>query len=316
MGTQAVAPAEPATARTLSREQARLQLRHLDACLERLEGAHERGVMTVPVPLALAMRRYVPALAPGMAITHAMELVMREQEPHLACSGAARSEAPGREGTTTSAGPDTEIDERGARDLTERIRRAANTAHGLCSLLVEAHERRAWVALGYPTWSDYIRAEFRLSRSRSYELLDHGRVLRALRAATGVSGNPDISAYAAVQIKPHLAEVTEAIRTRTAGLPPEGIARVVEQIVWEVRSRHSAQRRTDRASSDIALDRLVDALNVLASMPDVCAILKVLRTDSVQRLDPLPDALRWLTDLASALRDHGQETTGTLEEAS
>jgi hypothetical protein len=317
MSVQISVHADPAGSRAFSRDQVRLRIRHLDACLERLEGAHERGVVTVPVPLAMAIRRYVPAVAPGMAITHAIELVMREQEPHLACSAAARSEAPGRERITASAESGVEIDERGARELTDRIRAAAHNAHRLCSLLVEAHDVRAWAAIGYSTWSDYIRSEFRLSRSRSYELLDHGRVLRALEAATGLSGIPDITPYAATQIKPHLAEVTEAIRARTAGLPPESVARVADQVVWEVRSRHISERKAAQGApggSDVA--RLFEAVQILADMPDIPVTLKAILPSNAHHLERLDTATRWLDEFARAWRDGRQETTGTLVAAS
>jgi hypothetical protein len=338
MIAQVCARAEPAAGRAVPREQVRLRLRQLDACLEQLEGAHERGAVTVHVPLALAVGRYVPAVAPGMTITHAHDLVMREQEPHLACSrmaastptgsamrgdargdsgggraddrrGAALSGSASCEGsvksvepagfTTSGDGLVAEIDETAARELTERIRAAACTAHRVCSLLVEAHERRAWSALGYHTWSDYIRAEFRLSRSRSYELLDHGRVLRALEAATGLSGIPDISAYVAAQIKPHLAEVTEAIRARTAGLPPEGVARVADQVVQEARSGHGVVP-SDRRTSELDISRLYEAVHTLAHMPAVASTLAVIPSADARRLHGLHDACRWLLEFARA----------------
>jgi hypothetical protein len=320
MIAHAFARAEPAPSRANPREQVRRRLHQLDACLEQLEEAHERGALTVPVPLALVIGRYVPAVVPGMTITQALELVMREQEPQLACGRIAPSAAPSveRAGSTAPVeGLLTEIDETDARDLTERIRAAACTANRVCSLLVEAHERRAWSALGYLTWSDYIRAEFRLSRSRSYELLDHGRVLRELEAATGLSGIPDISAYAAAQIKPYLAEVTAAIRARAAGLSPEGIARVAEQVVQEARSGHVAvrgHRRTPGLSAqdagveaprDIDISRLYDAVDTLAHMPAAASTLTVIPPGDAHRLEGLHDACHWLLDFARAWHPGG-----------
>ena len=49
--------------------------------------------------------------------------------------------------------------------------------------MLEAHDRRAWQALGYPTWEQYVKKEFNLSRSRSYQLLDRAKVTHALFAA-------------------------------------------------------------------------------------------------------------------------------------
>lgn len=59
-----------------------------------------------------------------------------------------------------------------ARELTDRIRRMVGL---LWELVTEAHERKAHKALGYATWKDYVAAEFQMSESRSYQLLDQAR---------------------------------------------------------------------------------------------------------------------------------------------
>lgn len=325
MSARIPAHADTGPSRAFSRDQVRPRIRQLDACLERLEGAHERGAVTLSGALALTLGRHVPGLVPGMTITHAIELVMREQEPLLASSAAAeldRRRAPALFPVPPGSPlvddrPRPAIDEHGARDLTERIRAAAHTAHRLCSLLVEAHERRAWVALGYSTWSEYVRTEFRLSRSRSYELLEHGRVVRALESATGLSGIPDISPYAAAQIKPHLDEVVQAIRARCRGLPPEGIARVADQVVREVRTRsiERTDRRALEARCGVDLSRLYDAVHTLALIPDVGTLLGFIPPGDAHRLDGLDRACSRLTELARAW-SRRQETTGTLDVAS
>ncbi|MDH2424857.1 hypothetical protein [Sphaerisporangium sp. TRM90804] len=64
-----------------------------------------------------------------------------------------------------------------ARLLTEQIKAATEQ---LYSLLLRAHEGQAWSALGYDSWRDYAMTEFGMSQSRAYQLLDHGRVVRAL----------------------------------------------------------------------------------------------------------------------------------------
>lgn len=76
-----------------------------------------------------------------------------------------------------------------ARDLTERIKASVQQ---VWDLLVEAHERRAWVALGYGTWAEYVKQEFGVSKAYSYRLLDHGYLVREIQEATGGSpiGDP------------------------------------------------------------------------------------------------------------------------------
>lgn len=91
-------------------------------------------------------------------------------------------------------------------------------------LLVEAHERKAHLALGHPTWEAYCRAEFDISRSRSYELLDLGKVVGELEGA-GVSGIPDtLNAEHARELKkaptPEAkAEAWDAANAATGGKP-------------------------------------------------------------------------------------------------
>lgn len=56
-----------------------------------------------------------------------------------------------------------------ARHLTDAIK---SSAERLWSLLMEAHDRKAWAALGYTTWRDYAMTEFGMSQSHAYRLLD------------------------------------------------------------------------------------------------------------------------------------------------
>lgn len=96
-----------------------------------------------------------------------------------------------------------------ARRLTDDIK---TTAGQLWVLLSEAHNRRAWAALGYDRWEDYVRVEFDMSRSRSYQILTQAEVVKAVAAAAGVvSTNVDISEGAARDLKPHLSAVLDEI---------------------------------------------------------------------------------------------------------
>jgi hypothetical protein len=231
------------------------------------------------------------------------------------------------------------LDEAEARALSDRIRAAAGR---LCSLLLEAHERRAWSALGYSTWEQYVRTEFDLSRSRSYELLDQARVIRAIEAVTGLNGVPDISPFAAGQIKPYLMEVTEKVRARTADVPRHRVARVAARAVREERSRIAAWREcgltrsnghtamaahadaasyapapiatdvrrvapiADRARfpdpprvgvDAVELERLYEAIIVLAHMPRVEDVIGSVPPLGHEFVTEVRRALRWLSEL-------------------
>lgn len=101
-----------------------------------------------------------------------------------------------------------------ARRLTDRIRKAVNDVG---ALIEQAHDRGAWKALGYATWEAYVKTEFGFTRQRSYQLLDQGRVAKAISEATGELSNAfDISKRDADALKSDLDAVTAEIRERVA----------------------------------------------------------------------------------------------------
>lgn len=134
-----------------------------------------------------------------------------------------------------------------ARRLTDEIRGAAER---VWSLLLEAHDRQAWSALGYSTWADYVQAEFDMSRSRSYQMLDQGRVIRAIEEVTGVSTKVDISEREARDLKPHLDSVIGSIEEGLAAEPdidPDRAQKIVDDAIAEGRAK-ARQAAEDRAA--------------------------------------------------------------------
>lgn len=124
------------------------------------------------------------------------------------------------------------LDAAGARELTDRIRESVES---LWSLLLEAYERQAWRALGYDRWQDYVETEFDMTRRRAYQLLDQGRVIRELAAASGgdVNHGTHVTEREARDIKPALPQVAAEIRTRVeSGVEP---AAAVRSVVEEAR---------------------------------------------------------------------------------
>jgi hypothetical protein len=69
-----------------------------------------------------------------------------------------------------------------ARRLTDEIKR---DTEALWQKLVELYEGGAHTALGYSSWHAYCEAEFGMGQSRSYQLLDAGRVAHALHSTNG-----------------------------------------------------------------------------------------------------------------------------------
>lgn len=196
----------------------RARLRRLDICLTFLEEAHERDELLVSPELSARVRPFVPAVAPGMPIAQALDRVFLAQhdcQPAPAPVTSRRGEAP--------------LSRAEARALTDEILISSGSRASLALLV--AQERRAWVALGHPSWERYVRAELGLSRTRSYELLDHARLVRAIEAATGVPGAADIPPYAARRVKPYVDEVIARVQRRTAGRPAEEIPAIVRDVV-------------------------------------------------------------------------------------
>ena len=70
-----------------------------------------------------------------------------------------------------------------AEALTVKIREQAEVVWWL---LKRAHDGRAYLALGYPSWATYVRAEFDMSRSNAYRLLAHAATIRDLAEVAGI----------------------------------------------------------------------------------------------------------------------------------
>ncbi len=301
----------------------RQRLRILDACLQSLEDAHERGDNLVPPHVMRSFWQHLPWLATSMSIRQAIDGVFAEQESILREAGALTGD--GRVSMRANGGPVSPtrirefaamepLDEAGARKLTEQIRAATRQ---VCLLLLEAHERRVWVVLNYTRWEDYVSAEFGFSRSRSYELLDQGRVILALQEAAALTEIPDVSGYAASQIKHCLPEITEEIRTRARDSGTGVPMRQVMELVETFRAQAKALAASDGGDEALAQGTVVDTgkdpclyrvplhevTAWLASLPPVEVVMARIR--KLNRYDPaaVEKAARWLSDFAVELDD-------------
>lgn len=291
------------------RRAARRWLRVLDVCLHVLEDASERGETAVSPLLAARLGVYVPGLRPGMPVTEALDQVFEQQQ--LVMLGCAAPDV-----MTVAQ----------ARDLTERIKSGVGQ---VSLLLLEAHERRAWAVLGYPTWEIYVRQEFGLSRTRSYELVYHGQVIREIQAATGMSGIPNISPYVALQIRGHIEEVKGALRARVSSAGSEAeAATIVVEVVKHLRAKFARRPARDQsqASPEVRvadpdagllddhgqpLDpvdrrRLLDTLGYLAGMPPANEVVAQLDAADEETSVLASRAARWLTEFSEmwATRRH------------
>lgn len=133
-----------------------------------------------------------------------------------------------------------------ARELTDTIR---STSEVLYVLLARAHAGKAYRALGYGTFAEYVQEEFAMSRSRAYQVLDQARVVAAIEAAAPTGADlPAISEAAARDLKSIIGEVVPEIKARTENLPADAAGEIVEEIVEEYRDK--ARDRKDNSGGD------------------------------------------------------------------
>jgi hypothetical protein len=118
-------------------------------------------------------------------------------------------------------------------------------------MLEEAHRRKAWKALGYRMWEEYTTAEFHMSRSRSYQLIDQARTMLALEEAIGdteivlpeldggqvaaIKGDVEVIAE---EIKAEIAEVVEEQGTKVS---PEQAAEIIQEAIKTAKDRKAAK---------------------------------------------------------------------------
>lgn len=117
------------------------------------------------------------------------------QERYLAKQGAKKP--------AVKEGPITEAE---ARLLTKRI---VDASEGLAQLLLEAHRREAWKALGYESWRAYAMAEFKFSRGRIYQLLNHAEVVEEISSDAKI---PPLVEIPSERVTRKLAPLTKSVR--------------------------------------------------------------------------------------------------------
>lgn len=206
-----------------------------------------------------------------------------------------------------------------ARSLTDQIKECAEK---IWALLLEAHERKAWKALGYLNWEAYVRAEFDMGRQYSYRLLDQGRVIREIGAASGLSPNGDISITEAQSrdLKPHLPEVVAEVQRQIANVPAEQVAQVVQQVIENERDRITATREGREACRALAQELnlkpqtdaekeavqvmygLYEAIEEIEKMPPADAAGRLVKPYERRYIEKIPGVIKWLSDFVEVTR--------------
>lgn len=299
----------------MDRHERRDTLRLLDSYLEALETVQARGAQVVPTHLMNGLQRDVMGVVPGLSVSETIEIIFRQQERYMTVERGNDSPA---EQTTTEI----ELPKQRARLLTDTIKKQLRGDVSL--LLSTAHKLRAWAALNYASWEEYVRLEFGLSRRRSYELLDHADVILTIRDAGHVQRIPHLRPFTASQLKPHLEEICQVLLASTSNLEPAAAQQVVDSVIDEWRARCALERATRREAPPVrrtALDldvtaagdshfgagdvaRLTDAILYLSRLPELDVdTARALPLAETVRLTALPAAVSWLSNLNHAVAE-------------
>jgi len=286
--------------------------RELDGCLAILEDALERGEASVSPHIAASVNVHAPGvdISDRMPTKLALDLVFREQERRLKGTDPASLPAAARRKNPKSVQPTTSarsLTEEEAHDLTERIKSGARL---ICLLILEAHDRRAWKVLRYRSWSAYMRCEFGYSRSRSYELLDQGRVVRALKAAAGSTNIQYVSGLMAVRLKPQLPDLVERISSVVSELDHEQRDDAIRDVIniaaaatksARLRKANESDPLSRAASGPIEAAALIPVFRYLASLAPPTAATVSKSVGSADDLALLERAAAWLKSLHTYL---------------
>jgi len=130
-----------------------------------------------------------------------------------------------------------ELSEGKARELTNAIKAAAEATY---VLLARAHQGKAYKALGYATWADYVTQEFEISTQRSYQLLNLSKTIEALEAVAPEGTEVKLTEAQARDIKRELPFITSKIAEETKDLTPEEASERIDETIQAARDQKKA----------------------------------------------------------------------------
>jgi len=149
-----------------------------------------------------------------------------------------------------------DMSESEAKEITEAIRSAATATY---ILLTQAHEGKAYKALGYETWASYVKEEFEISPQRSYQLLDLSKVIKTIEGSAPEGTDVRLTEAQARDIKRELPKITERIQEETKDLSPDEAREKIDDIIDEARNEASEQRNYDDKATAQKEKELEDA---------------------------------------------------------
>lgn len=130
-----------------------------------------------------------------------------------------------------------------AVELTDSIKTQTNL---LYMLIKRAHAGKAYEALGYSTFKEYIENEFSFSKVYAYRLLNQANFIEAIAAKVPEGTEIHISEPVTKKLKHALPELLEEIEDRTSNLGADEAGAVIEDII---RDRREQQREAEEAAA-------------------------------------------------------------------
>lgn len=134
-----------------------------------------------------------------------------------------------------------------AQEITEAIRASATATY---ILLAQAHAGKAYKALGYKTWADYVNEEFEISSSRSYQLLDLSKAVKMIEEAAPEGTPVKLTEAQARGIKKELPKITEQIKEATKDKSPSEAAEMIDEIIDEAREQRKADEKVSKEKQE------------------------------------------------------------------
>jgi hypothetical protein len=131
-----------------------------------------------------------------------------------------------------------ELDEDGAREITDRIRTTSNV---LYLLVKRAHAGKAYKALGYTSFESYVNTEFNFSKVYAYRLLNQANFIEAIEARVPEGTEIRITEPISRKLKKVLPELLEELEGRVSDIEdPDEAGDIIEDIIRENREKQEA----------------------------------------------------------------------------
>jgi hypothetical protein len=175
-------------------------------------------------------------------------VVAQERNPDDEVASLIQNDANGNEVVTEINFSSPELDEQSARAITESIKTTANMMY---LLVKRAHAGKAYKALGYTSFKEYVETEFGFSKVYAYRLLNQASFIEAIEAKVPEGTEIHISEPVSTKLKKALPELLETIEARVATLDDDDDAgAVIEDIIREHREQSEANNFLNDENDD------------------------------------------------------------------